>query len=415
MYPEESSMERLNKSKIIRSFEKEDDEGNIEYKLKLVKPTDDRLDHLTTQMKFRIGEGLGECYYRIGVEDDGKAIGLDKFEMYESLKTICTIANKVHADVTAVSLVEGIKGNIAELMITKNQKQGVKLEIRLLLMGEPGSGKSTLLGMIKSGEKDNGQGYARTKVFQHKDEFMSGITQSKSHHVIAFDSKGKLFNHKSMMSIENWLENSSKLLSFIDVGGHKEKQVVESLCSFFPEYALWVVSGENKNISTNTIELARLFNLPLIVVITHLDRLDKEKEMEAVLRIKKVLKEQYLNKTPHVVREMEKAVLFSVTQPLFRESPPQKMSSPFSSSPASPARTSSSSSTSSTSLPPSANSGRTRTCTLNSSYPTSTTSTRASCWRALSSRGPSRKVRSFTWGQMRKEPSEQWKWTRSSA
>ena len=50
---------------------------------------------------------------------------------------------------------------------------------------------------------------------------MSGVTQTTSHHVIGFDSTGKLFNQKSMMSIESWLENSSKLLSFIDVGGHK--------------------------------------------------------------------------------------------------------------------------------------------------------------------------------------------------
>lgn len=71
--------------------------------------------------------------------------------MYESLKTICTIANKIHATITAVAIADGIKGNIVELMVTKNQKQGVKLEIRLLLMGEPGSGKSTLLGAIKSG------------------------------------------------------------------------------------------------------------------------------------------------------------------------------------------------------------------------------------------------------------------------
>jgi len=50
-----------------------------------------------------------------------------------------------------VIVAEGIKGNIVELMVTKDPQQGVKLEIRLLLMGEPGSGKSTLLGVIKSG------------------------------------------------------------------------------------------------------------------------------------------------------------------------------------------------------------------------------------------------------------------------
>ena len=55
--------------------------------------------------------------------------------MYESLKTICTLANKVRMDVTALRISEGIKGNIIELMVRKNQKQGVKLEIRLLMFG----------------------------------------------------------------------------------------------------------------------------------------------------------------------------------------------------------------------------------------------------------------------------------------
>jgi GTPase len=32
----------------------EDDYGNIEYKLKLVQPTLERVEHLTTQMKFRL-------------------------------------------------------------------------------------------------------------------------------------------------------------------------------------------------------------------------------------------------------------------------------------------------------------------------------------------------------------------------
>lgn len=32
--------------------------------------------------------------------------------MYESLKTICTIANKIHASITAVAIADGIKGNI---------------------------------------------------------------------------------------------------------------------------------------------------------------------------------------------------------------------------------------------------------------------------------------------------------------
>jgi len=41
-----------------------------------VNPSEDRLDHLATQMKFRIKEGHGEAHYRIGVEDNGRPMGL---------------------------------------------------------------------------------------------------------------------------------------------------------------------------------------------------------------------------------------------------------------------------------------------------------------------------------------------------
>lgn len=96
------------------------------------------------------------------------------------------------------------------------------MEIRLLLFGQSGSGKSTLLGVLKSGEKDDGKGYSRVKVFTHKKEFMTGMTQTKSHHVIGFDAQGQLYNQQSMMSLEKWFDNANKLLSFIDVGGHKK-------------------------------------------------------------------------------------------------------------------------------------------------------------------------------------------------
>ena len=131
---------------------------------------------------------------------------------------------------------DGFDGLVIELIIRERHRQGVTMEIRVLLLGESGSGKSTLLGVLKSGEKDNGKGYARGKVLTHKHEIMSGTTQSRSHHVIGFDTKGNLYNKNCMMSMEKWLDNANKLLTFIDIGGHRkaEKQVVSTLCSFFP-------------------------------------------------------------------------------------------------------------------------------------------------------------------------------------
>ena len=45
-------------------------------------------------MKFRLIEGGGEMFYKIGVKDDGTATGLNKNEMEKSLskyRTLCLI------------------------------------------------------------------------------------------------------------------------------------------------------------------------------------------------------------------------------------------------------------------------------------------------------------------------------------
>lgn len=47
----------------------EPEQGNIEYKLKLVNPSSQRFEHLVTQMKWRLREGHGEAIYQIGRAD----------------------------------------------------------------------------------------------------------------------------------------------------------------------------------------------------------------------------------------------------------------------------------------------------------------------------------------------------------
>lgn len=45
----------------------ESEQGNVEYKLKLVDPSSQRFEHLVTQMKWRLREGHGEAIYQIGM------------------------------------------------------------------------------------------------------------------------------------------------------------------------------------------------------------------------------------------------------------------------------------------------------------------------------------------------------------
>ena len=57
-------------------MEPELEEGNREYKLKLLDKSDERIQKLASQMAYRCNEGNSECIYNIGVEDNGTIVGL---------------------------------------------------------------------------------------------------------------------------------------------------------------------------------------------------------------------------------------------------------------------------------------------------------------------------------------------------
>lgn len=76
--------------------------GNIEYKLKLINPGAQRLEHLVTQMKWRLREGAGEAIYEIGVSDNGQLYGLTDNDMNASLQTLTTMAQKLGASTTVL-------------------------------------------------------------------------------------------------------------------------------------------------------------------------------------------------------------------------------------------------------------------------------------------------------------------------
>lgn len=67
--------------------------------LKLVNPSAHRIEHLVTQMKWRLEEGQGEAIYEIGVEDNGLLVGLAHTELNASMHTLQTMADRYVNDV----------------------------------------------------------------------------------------------------------------------------------------------------------------------------------------------------------------------------------------------------------------------------------------------------------------------------
>jgi len=73
-----------------------------------------------------------------------------------------------------------LEGFLAEVKVRRNELEGIKIDIKIIMLGSEGAGKSTLLGVLISGKKDNGKGQARTNVFRHKHEILDGRTSSIS-------------------------------------------------------------------------------------------------------------------------------------------------------------------------------------------------------------------------------------------
>ena len=108
-------------AKVELLLPEEPDNGNVEYKLKLDSPNMARVEHLTTQMAFRLKEGNGTAYYQIGVLDSGQVTGLDDDEIFETLLILfymsTTLSPKTEMNLEKVRI--GQSGYSCSLVIKK--------------------------------------------------------------------------------------------------------------------------------------------------------------------------------------------------------------------------------------------------------------------------------------------------------
>ncbi|PFH33176.1 hypothetical protein BESB_083750 [Besnoitia besnoiti] len=85
-------------------YDAERNEGNVEYKLFLTQLTPAKLAHRTTQMKYRMQEGAGVCFYLLGVADGGLGVGISSRYMRESLDAVARMAAALGASAAVVGL-----------------------------------------------------------------------------------------------------------------------------------------------------------------------------------------------------------------------------------------------------------------------------------------------------------------------
>ena len=303
-----------------KKYHIEYDNGNVEYKLKLCDVNDDRIIGLTTQMNNRLGEGNGECYYIIGVEDNGNDLGIPKEELDISYSVINTIAINLGCTAEIQTLIEGQEGLIAEIYI-KKQEDILKNEINIGVLGEEGAGKSTLIGVLINGKLDDGNGSARLFVLKHKHEKICGKTSSFSHQILGFDEKGELTNYGGLQqpSLVQIVSKSTKIINFYDMAGSTKtfnRTTLTTLSNEYLDYLLFVISA--KEVMTKKIEdLLRLIyniNLPIITIINKIDLISEEELNIVINKYQEIIIGLNLGKFLQLIKNENDVALFSVME-----------------------------------------------------------------------------------------------------
>ncbi|XP_076463579.1 GTP-binding protein 2-like [Babylonia areolata] len=297
----------------------EEEEGNIEYKLKLVNPSPSRLEHLVTQMKWRLEEGNGEAIYEIGVEDNGILTGLNEADLQASMSTLEKMASRLGANLSILreKVVESEGKNserrrALEILVRKVPDDQEFIDLRLAVLGNVDAGKSTLLGVLTQGELDNGRGCARLNLFRHLHEIQSGRTSSISYDVLGFDSKGQVVNYAECRTVEEICESSTKLITLIDLAGHQKylRTTIFGLTGNCPDFAMLVVSATTGIAGTTKEHLgyALALGVPVMVVVNKVD-LCPAGSVERLLRqLETILKSPGCKKIPVRISSEDDAI-----------------------------------------------------------------------------------------------------------
>jgi hypothetical protein len=84
-------------------MEREDNQGCIEYKRLIKFHSDRRYNSLLSQLKYRLLEGNGVCYYIIGVEDNGEIINITDEDYDISIKNLKLMCSQNRCDILSIT------------------------------------------------------------------------------------------------------------------------------------------------------------------------------------------------------------------------------------------------------------------------------------------------------------------------
>lgn len=323
-------------------FEREDDEGNCEYKLSLARASAERVRHLVTQLLFRLNEGGGRALYRVGVRDDGTAEGLGEGELRMSLRTLREMAQTLGARVAECRLSAGAKGLVAEVRVEALCQNGDHMDdVAFTRWVDAGTSKHDLatLSIPRSGSsrltayrgrrrrrqlsEGNLRDAREETVIDCDDDCTRGDVRRARVCVIGANNAGKstLIGVLATGALDNGrglaratvLRHGHEVLAsgttsaiaeiaalppancvLVDLAGHEKylKTTIFGLTARSPDAALLVIDARDATLRRMTLEhlgVALALKLRVLVALTHVDVLpddvDKCRAIERVINL----------------------------------------------------------------------------------------------------------------------------------
>jgi len=282
---------------------------NIEFKEKLSSAThlkQDKKQHLASQMKYLLEIGKGTAIYVIGVDDDGKSKGLNDLEFEETLNVLKVVASENNASVTKVEKFTDNGSLIGKIIINKASANGFKSHIVISSAGHVNHGKSTLIGTLMSGREDvDLKNWLFLDTLPH--EIERNLSADLHYALLGYknDKPLHLKNPLDKKERSRVVEQSDKLISFVDAPGHEGflRTAIRGVVGQNIDYGLLAVAADDgvMNMTKEHLGLLLAVNLPVIVCMTKIDKVGNKKIEDTESQIEELLK--HVGRIPYLIKD----------------------------------------------------------------------------------------------------------------
>ncbi|GMH39650.1 hypothetical protein BSKO_07548 [Bryopsis sp. KO-2023] len=284
----------------------------------------ERLEHAIVLMQNEL-KSVGELVLEVGASASWGLSINDEAKLDDAIQQMTSAAKAQTADLTVLRTRvvdaaghedEGVvQCHVADVLI--RQHPGVKqpLEVRVAIIGNVDSGKSTMVGVMTRMVLDDGRGYARSRVFKHSHEEVTGRTSSIGQHNLVLDSKGAILNDPLFKNTTcaDYIARASKVVTMVDLAGHEKyfKTTAYGLTGHLPDYACTIV-GANAGVigmCKEHLGVALALKVPVFFVITKIDICPKHILQNTVQDLTAILRKPGVRKRPIMVRTISDVLM----------------------------------------------------------------------------------------------------------